>query len=328
MKSIVIYYSQTGNTKKIAEAIHSGMSQLAEKCDIAPLGEVATKELRHYDLIGLGSPVPLPTIITNFINNMPSLKDRYGFTFCTHGTHPGDYIARMVAALRRKGLIVTGWNDWFGSAFIPILPKPYYTDGHPDEIDLKEAKNFGREIVARTRRISKGEVRVIPRLPRKGKYERLYGIPPQVVPEEIRKALEEDIRKGYEEIGKCKPKLNVEKCKYPKCTICMDNCPTHSINLSASPPISYQTCRPCLLWFCEQLCPTGAIEVDWETMDKLEDMLKSIFSLLAEPLRTFKDLRRFRSLVPFEEVGRDKPLYKIRRHPRLIIRDGVAQLRR
>ena len=324
MKSIVIYYSQTGNTKRIAEAIHSGMSQLAEKCDIAPLGEVDTRELLNYDLIGLGSPVMHfgrePTIITNFINDMPSLKGRYGFTFCTHGMLPGGYIARMVATLRRKGLIVTGWNDWYGSAFIPFMFKPYYTDGHPDEIDLKEAKDFGREIVERSRRISMGKARLIPRLPRKEKYDRLYGIPPLAVPEEIRK-LQEDI-------GKLRPRLNVEKCKYPKCSICMDNCPTHSINLSESPPISYQTCQPCLLWLCEQICPTGAIEVDWETLDKLEEVIKSFWGRFAEPLKTFKDLRRFRSLVPLEEVGRDKPLYKIKQHPRLIIRDGVARVRR
>jgi flavodoxin/Pyruvate/2-oxoacid:ferredoxin oxidoreductase delta subunit len=323
MKSIVIYYSQTGNTKIITEAIHSGMSPLAEKCEIAPLREVDTRELPNYELIGLGSPVigfREPVIITDFINGMPSLKGRYGFSFCTHGTSPGGYIARTVAALRRKGLIITGWNDWYGSVFIPFFSKPYYTDGHPDEVDLKEAKDFGKEIVERSRRISKGEAHLIPRLPRKEKYNRLYGTPPLEVPEEIRKA-QEDIRK-------LRPRLIIEKCKYPKCSICMDNCPTHSINLSESSPISYQTCGPCMLWLCEQLCPTGAIKVDWEPMDKLEDIIKSHYSRLAEPLQTFKDLRRFRSLVSLAEEGQDKPLYKIKQHPRLIIRDGVVRLRR
>jgi flavodoxin len=37
MKSIVIYYSWTGNTKQIAEAIYSGMKELSEECDIARL---------------------------------------------------------------------------------------------------------------------------------------------------------------------------------------------------------------------------------------------------------------------------------------------------
>jgi menaquinone-dependent protoporphyrinogen IX oxidase len=37
MKSIVIYNSMSGNTKKIAEAIHTGMSRSGEQCDIAKI---------------------------------------------------------------------------------------------------------------------------------------------------------------------------------------------------------------------------------------------------------------------------------------------------
>ena len=57
MKSIVIYHSITGNTKKIAEAIHAGMSQTSEQSDIARLKDVDINDLVDYDLIGLGSPV-------------------------------------------------------------------------------------------------------------------------------------------------------------------------------------------------------------------------------------------------------------------------------
>ena len=71
----------------------------------------------------------------------------------------------MVTALRKKGLKVTGWNDWFGSAFMPYIARPYYTDGHPDEIDIKEAKEFGKEILERTLKISKGELGLFPDYP-------------------------------------------------------------------------------------------------------------------------------------------------------------------
>ena len=57
MKSIVIYFSITGNTRKIAEAIHKGMKSLGENCDIARLKDIDTPDLQGYDLIGLGSPV-------------------------------------------------------------------------------------------------------------------------------------------------------------------------------------------------------------------------------------------------------------------------------
>jgi len=40
MRSIVIYYSQTGNTKTIAEAIYRGIQQVDNDSRIAPLKEV------------------------------------------------------------------------------------------------------------------------------------------------------------------------------------------------------------------------------------------------------------------------------------------------
>jgi flavodoxin len=55
MKSIVIYYSWTGNTKQIAEAIHTGMSKIFNNCEFARLEEVDVEKLMEYDLIGLGS---------------------------------------------------------------------------------------------------------------------------------------------------------------------------------------------------------------------------------------------------------------------------------
>jgi flavodoxin/Pyruvate/2-oxoacid:ferredoxin oxidoreductase delta subunit len=308
MKSIVIYYSWTGNTKRIAEAIHSGMRQLDEQCDIVPLREVDTRELINYDLIGLGALVidfQEPDVVTDFINDLPPLKGKYGFTFCTHGTCPGEYIARTVKSLRRKGLTITGWNDWYGSVFIPYIPKPYYTD----------------EIVKRSQRISKGETKLIPRLPAKETYEKLYGARP------VYQNFPGFKRITQEEWDKLKPRLNIEKCKYPKCSICVDNCPTRSINPAASTPISYHTCEPCQLWFCEQLCPAGAIEVDWEPVAKRRDFQKFLFSKLAEPMKEYKSLRRFRSLVPSEKEGQDKPLYKIKKRPRLIIRNGVVRVR-
>jgi len=160
MKSIIIYHSLSGNTKQIAEEIYSGMSQLSNDVTIKRMEEVDSDELSGYDLIGIGSFVQSfqePVNVTNFINTMPDLTGKYAFTFCTHGTCACSYIARMVTSLREKGLTAIGWNDWYGGCFIPIAPKPYYTDGHPDEIDLEEAEAFGKEMIERYQKIISGE---------------------------------------------------------------------------------------------------------------------------------------------------------------------------
>ncbi len=316
MKSIVIYHSWTGNTKRIAEAIHSGIKEIYDNCDIAALKEVDVEKLKDYELIGLGSFVQSfqePAAVTDFIDAMPDLTGRHGFTFCTHGTLAGNFISRMVNGLRGKGLTVTGWDDWYGGGFIPLMPKPYYTDGHPDEIDLEEAAMFGREIARRSRKIADGESSLIPELPEKEEYDKRYGAPI-------------NLGGGSEmaDMVKLKPVYNAEKCLYPKCTKCMDNCPTKSIDLSGTPKISYDTCGPCMVWLCEQLCPTGAMEVKWDIADNMMDAMTSIFEKLAEPMEEYKELRRFRSLITQEE-GSGTPLYKKKKRPKLIIKDGVIR---
>src|SRR5512139_2323028 len=90
MKSIIIYFSLTGNTKKVAHAIHNGINQSVEPCDIAALKETDSSRLAGYDLIVFGSPVwgGVPSNVTRFINTMPSLKGKHSAVFCTHGASP------------------------------------------------------------------------------------------------------------------------------------------------------------------------------------------------------------------------------------------------
>lgn len=316
MKCIVIYYSQTGNTKKIAEAIHSGMNRGAETSDIAYLRDIDPKALENYDLIGIGAPVWYgrePRNVGKFIEDLPSLEGRYGFVFCTHGTMPGDYISNMVQALRGRGIIVSGWNDWFGSLTDAMGPKPYYTDGHPDEIDLNDAEYFGREILERSKKISEGASELIPELLQDEAYNERYGfqeLPP--MPEDGERDIEDNPMK-VDII------LDVSMCQYPKCTICVDNCPTQSIDPSRSTPHRRGTCESCM--FCEQICPTGAIGV---VRDLHMTIDPSIFIKAAEQLLKYKELRRFRPLVPFDEVRFDGPGERIGHHPKLNIRGGVG----
>ena len=57
MDTLIIFYSQTGNTAKIAHAIEKGIKPLVERCDLMPVKEVKPENLDLYDLIGLGTPV-------------------------------------------------------------------------------------------------------------------------------------------------------------------------------------------------------------------------------------------------------------------------------
>jgi NAD-dependent dihydropyrimidine dehydrogenase PreA subunit/flavodoxin len=304
MKGLVVYYSQTGNTRKIAQAIHAGMRQVI-KCDIAALKETNPQALIKYDLIGLGSPTwgGVPPNFAAFIEGMVSLEGKHVFPFFTHGSLPAGYMHTMIPALKRKGLIVIGFNDWYGNSIQQFIPYPHFIAGHPDDIDLREAEDFGREMAQRSQRIYSGETQHIPKPPTRRELDKRYGRP-LPLPKEAAEA---------EDMLLKQRKINMEKCTV--CGLCVDNCPTGSIDFSASPPVFRDSCARC--WFCEQICPEGAIEVNWEPFAKLHDKL---IGNLIKSLEKAEAQGRFRRLVPLENIGWNTHWYQISGHPRYVIK--------
>ena len=55
MKVLVAYYSETGNTKKIARAIHEELSKEHEST-LEDVKTITGNDLSNYDLVFLGSP--------------------------------------------------------------------------------------------------------------------------------------------------------------------------------------------------------------------------------------------------------------------------------
>jgi flavodoxin/Fe-S-cluster-containing hydrogenase component 2 len=311
MKSIVIYYSQTGSTKKIAQAIHRGVSQLDENCRIAKVKNVDPKDLGQYDLIGLGSPVWMGGLTPNvriFLESVPKQKGQHIFSFNTHGVMPELYFPSVVRKLKAKGFTVIGMRDWYGSVHFQTAPTPYFTDGHPDEIDLREAEEFGKEMVEMSRRISTGETNLIPPLPK-------LELTPQLL------VLLEFYQSGHNPHGRME--FDREKCAYPKCRLCEDNCIMEYIDLSADPPKFGSEGDRCDMWmgctFCEMICPTGAISCDWEEIlaetASLGDLMG--YNPLERAAEEAEAKGRLRRLVPkeikgpFVMVHKKRPRFKI-----------------
>jgi flavodoxin/formate hydrogenlyase subunit 6/NADH:ubiquinone oxidoreductase subunit I len=168
LKGIVIYHSNTGNTGKIAGAIYRGMKAVMN-CDIAPVNKLDPKEMGKYDFIAFGGPIWYfrePANLRFFIYYMPHSAGKLCILFATHGAQPFVFFYSIAQVLLKKAFTIIGWNHWYGGCVTTTYPKPYFTDGHPDEIDLKEAEAFGREMAERAIRIYAGEKDLIPEIPR------------------------------------------------------------------------------------------------------------------------------------------------------------------
>lgn len=302
MKVLIIFYSQTGNTAKIARAIESGVTPLVDQCDLVPIKEATPETLDAYDLVGLGTPVWMGGFTPNvriFVENLPLQANKHIFSFSTHGVMPELYFPSVIRKLKMKGFTPIGWQDWYGSVHFQVAPKPYFTDGHPDEIDCQEAQAFGQKMVDVSRRIQSGEDDLIPEPPK-------FQLTPQLL------ALLEFYQSGHNPHGRLF--YDKEKCLYPKCRICEENCLMGYIDLGADPPRHGSTGNGCDMWmgctFCELICPTGAITCDWDKALEENMGLAEFFGAnpLEEAYKKALEGGRFRKLSPDEIQG---PYYKV-----------------
>lgn len=318
MKCIIIYFSQMGSTELIARTIQKGVKQAAGNCDIVKIKEANPRRLYEYDLIGLGTPVMKfqePLNVRNFINDLRFVGGKHIFSFSTHGVNPEYFFPSIIPKLKRKGLIVIGLYDCYAAA---VENPKYLTAGHPDEIDLKEAEEFGREMVERSLRISAGETKLIPPIPR---------APAPGSAFKYKKARQEEERKlGIPEVEATRQiimKYDREKCAYPKCRLCMENCPMDGIDLTVNPPVISKPCMGCS--FCAKICPTGALsDTGMARVQSAPDegVRKQLFKKhYLDPLAKAEAEGRFRRLLPLENVVLH-PSINPDKHPQWIIGKG------
>ena len=310
MKILIIYYSQTGNTQQVSRKIRDGLRASGAEVTLKFLKKTDYAELSDYDVIGIGSPVwfEMPPNVRRFAEEMPDQGGKPGFSFCTHATMPDLYFPLAIPRLQKKGLRIVDWKNWYGNSALQIFPEPYYTGGHPDAVDLQEAYDWGTELYQKFESILSGQPFDFPEAPA-----------PNMMPMHANAAIEH--LGGFHNVhGRLV--RDPEKCLYPKCHICMDNCTMGFIDLGAEPQ-KYGSCGDACddthgCTYCEMLCPTGAIHpaVPYEEVCPVgQEHGSALFEMV---LNKAEAEGKFRRLVPLEEVGTRRPFYSVyNRHPRL-----------
>ena len=164
MKALVAYYSDTGNTEKLARGIYEGIEQ-AEK-EILPIKQV--KDVEGFDIIFCGFPVQahsVPGEAQAFIKSIPEGK-KLAF-FATHGSLRGGQLAiqafyyALSLASKETVLGTFGCRGKDKSSIIDALMnkaehrswaiEAQSAVGHPDEGDLEDAKSWAKAMLAKAR---------------------------------------------------------------------------------------------------------------------------------------------------------------------------------
>jgi flavodoxin len=156
MKVLVTYYSQTGNTEKLARSIYEAIH--VEK-ELRPIQEV--KDVEGYDIIFVGFPVhahSVPAKALPFFKRLPEGQNIA--LFCTHGSLRGGQLPRQAIehaiGLATRAFGVRGKVDVkLIDALIKQAEHRAWAEeaqgacGHPNESDLADGKTFAREILAK-----------------------------------------------------------------------------------------------------------------------------------------------------------------------------------
>jgi len=84
-KCVIIYFSLTGNTEKVARVIYKGVVGAGCSCDIVPMKEANPAKLEGYDIIGFGNPImgQLRWNVYNFLKAVRYVGGRHLFLFST-----------------------------------------------------------------------------------------------------------------------------------------------------------------------------------------------------------------------------------------------------
>jgi ferredoxin len=218
------------------------------------------------------------------------------------------FLPTLYPALADRGLTVIGSGDWYGDCYLLHMPQPYPTAGHPDAIDLEDAEAFGGEMAVRSMRVRAGETDLIPAAPAPP------GPPPPLPPGPNGGAAP-----GIPSFRRLL-KFDKEKCVYPSCTLCMDYCPMHGMDLSVDPPVFAKPCLDCE--FCARLCPTGALDMTL-FVKAMEDMTIGFRPMMVDCLAEAEKGGRFRPLIPLDEVDTTQTGYKqYTVHPQWILGKG------
>jgi len=166
MKVLVAYYSESGNTEKVAKAIYDGLG-FVEK-DIASIKDKPRS--RNYDVIFVGFPVQnhsVPDVVEKFIKRIPEGK-KVAF-FATHGSLRGGELAvtafycAVSLTAKKKVLGTFGCRGKVKPRMIEALMKrpqdkfwaleAQSASVNPDDADLEDARKWAWWMLMKARAI-------------------------------------------------------------------------------------------------------------------------------------------------------------------------------
>jgi len=155
---LITYYSPSGSTKKMAEAIYEGAKSVeGVQVKLLPVSEVKSQDLTEATAVIVGSPVynsnPAPQVL-EFLNSWPfdgrPMKDKIGVAFATGGgisIGEEGVMLDILSAMLIHGMIVMGGEEVesaFGAS--AITGEGPFGKEKVDDLFLKKGTGLGKRV--------------------------------------------------------------------------------------------------------------------------------------------------------------------------------------
>jgi NAD(P)H dehydrogenase (quinone) len=150
MKVLVLYYSKSGNTKKLADEIVKGVLEEGLECILKSTSEVTKEDFLTSDGIIAGCPVyfgimaaELKDVFDKFVGIRKKMEDKIGAAFATSGDDTGGKETTIISIMQVMliyGMIIIG---------DPIDATGHYgvaCTGAPNEETANNAAKLGKRV--------------------------------------------------------------------------------------------------------------------------------------------------------------------------------------
>ena len=168
MKILTCYYSSTGNTEKVAKAIHEG---LGADSTLVPIKDADPASLKDYDLVVLGSGIYGGKFHKDVISFMKAAGENLAPKFALFCTHNSPKVSekglkRLIGSIEKAGSELLGMWDCAApnlgmsaeaiAAMMKNMPEDQRKQAEayneriknkPDAEDLENAKAFGKSLI-------------------------------------------------------------------------------------------------------------------------------------------------------------------------------------
>lgn len=247
MKCLIVFFSQTNSTRKIAESIGQTIAAYGWDVDLKNIKYDKVDNVKEYDLLGFGTPVyyyRLPFLVKDYLESLPDLNNKAVFSFISYGSYFFDVPTEIKNILKDKNTVNIGFFAARGAdKYLGYLKQGVlFSEGHPNKKELTQAKKFAQSLMESFQAKSSSEN--IYNYRRRNEKGVIYNC--------------ESLLTNRWLINNIYSRLFSSSDNCLGCGKCVEECPQDNIILdSRKRPKWGNSCELCFI--CEMVCPVQAV---------------------------------------------------------------------